>query len=148
MIPKISLTTPIASSMNVSGLKIDLGIETAQPSRNWSIPNISVTAIPPNPANTQMHVSVGPGSTPVILSKANPQSKFPHEVLLNSGQNPVASQEPVGKNKQSSLNIPSGSQIHVGHEKQDHWKKLLGMVFWREIWDQCFINVSHFDFRV
>ncbi|MBW0568084.1 hypothetical protein O181_107799 [Austropuccinia psidii MF-1] len=69
----IPLTTPIASSMNVSGLNIDVGNPKAQTSSSWSIPNISVTPIPLNPTNTQMHVSDGPGSTPKISSKANPQ---------------------------------------------------------------------------
>ncbi|MBW0552338.1 hypothetical protein O181_092053 [Austropuccinia psidii MF-1] len=58
-----------------------------------------------------MHVSEGPGSTPVISPKANPQ-----DFLLNPGRNPVASQEPFGQSKQPTLNISSGSQIHVGHE--------------------------------
>ncbi|MBW0475541.1 hypothetical protein O181_015256 [Austropuccinia psidii MF-1] len=71
--PNISLTTPIASSRNVSGLNIDLGNAMAQTSSTWSIPNISVTPIPPNPTKTQMNVSEGPGSTPEISSKANPQ---------------------------------------------------------------------------
>ncbi|MBW0555309.1 hypothetical protein O181_095024 [Austropuccinia psidii MF-1] len=64
-----------------------------------------------------MHVSVGPEGTPQISSNANPQSKFPHEFLLNRGRNPVASQDPFGKSKQPTLNIPSGSQVHVGNEK-------------------------------
>ncbi|MBW0481096.1 hypothetical protein O181_020811 [Austropuccinia psidii MF-1] len=116
--PNIPLTTPIASSMNLSGLNIDVGNPKVQPSSNWSIPNISVTPIPPNPTNTQMHVSEGPGSTPEISSKAYPQSKFPHDFLLNPGWNPVASQEPFGQSKQPTLNIPSGSQVHVGNEKR------------------------------
>ncbi|MBW0532795.1 hypothetical protein O181_072510 [Austropuccinia psidii MF-1] len=115
--PNIPLTTPIASSMNLSGLNLDVGNPKAQTSSTWSIPNISVTPIPPNPTNTQMHVSEGPESAPEISSKANPQSKFPHEFLLNPGQNPVASQDPFGRSKQSTLNIPSGSQVHVGNEK-------------------------------
>ncbi|MBW0565250.1 hypothetical protein O181_104965, partial [Austropuccinia psidii MF-1] len=47
MIPNILLTTPIASSMNVSGLNIDVGKATSQTSSTWSIPNISITPIPP-----------------------------------------------------------------------------------------------------
>ncbi|MBW0489156.1 hypothetical protein O181_028871 [Austropuccinia psidii MF-1] len=116
--PNIHLTTPIASSMNLSGLNIDVGNVTSQASSTWSIPNISITPIPPNPTNTQMHVSEGPGSTPEISSKANPQLKFPHGSLLNPGQNPVTSQDPFGRSKQPTLNIPSGSQAHVGDEKQ------------------------------
>ncbi|MBW0554199.1 hypothetical protein O181_093914 [Austropuccinia psidii MF-1] len=108
--PNISLTTPITSSMNVSGLKINVGNVMAQTSSTWSIP--------PNPTNAQMHVSEGPGSTPKISSKANPQSKFPHEFLLNPGWNPVTSQDLFGRSKQPTLNIPSGSQVHVGNEKQ------------------------------
>ncbi|MBW0565265.1 hypothetical protein O181_104980 [Austropuccinia psidii MF-1] len=134
--PNIPLTTPIASSMNVSGLFIDVGNVMAQTSSTWSIPNISVTPIPPNPTNTQMHVSEGPGSTPEISSKANPQSKFPREFLFNPGQNPVASQDPFGQSKQPTLNIPSGSQVHVGDKKRvmagnekDHWKMLLGVTW-------------------
>ncbi|MBW0496747.1 hypothetical protein O181_036462 [Austropuccinia psidii MF-1] len=106
--------------MNVSGLNIDVGNLMAQTSSSWSIPNISVTQIPPNSTNTQMHVSKGPGSTPEISSKANPQSKFPHDFLLKPGWNPVTSQEPFGRNKQPTLNIPSGSQVHVGDAKQVH----------------------------
>ncbi|MBW0564571.1 hypothetical protein O181_104286, partial [Austropuccinia psidii MF-1] len=90
----------------------------AQTSSTWSIPNIFVTPIPLNPTNTQMHVSEGPGSTPEISSKANPQSKFPCEFLLNPGQNPVTSQDPFGQSKQPTLNISSGSQVHVGNEKR------------------------------
>ncbi|MBW0487406.1 hypothetical protein O181_027121 [Austropuccinia psidii MF-1] len=74
--PKIPLTTPIASSMNVPGLNIDVGNVMAQTSSTWSIPNIPVTPILPNPTNTQMHVSKGPGSTPEISSKANPNQNF------------------------------------------------------------------------
>ncbi|MBW0550837.1 hypothetical protein O181_090552 [Austropuccinia psidii MF-1] len=117
MSPKIPLTTPIASSMNVSDCNIDVGNLTAQNSSTWSIPNISITQIPQNPTNTQMHVSEGPGSTPEISSKANPQSKFPCDFLLNPGPNPVVSQEPFVKSKQPTLNIPSVSQAHVGGEK-------------------------------
>ncbi|MBW0536044.1 hypothetical protein O181_075759 [Austropuccinia psidii MF-1] len=93
--------------MNVSGLNIDVPNPKAHTSSTWSIPNISVTPIPPNPTNTQMHVSEGPGSTPEISSKANPKSKFPHEFLLNPGWNPVALQDPFGQSKQPTLNIPS-----------------------------------------
>ncbi|MBW0576436.1 hypothetical protein O181_116151 [Austropuccinia psidii MF-1] len=105
--PNITLTTPIASTMNVSGLNIDLGNPKAQTSSTWSIQNISVTPIPLNPTNTQMDGSEGPESTPQYSSKANPQSKFPREILLNSGQNQVASQDPFGKSKQPTLIIPS-----------------------------------------
>ncbi|MBW0514971.1 hypothetical protein O181_054686 [Austropuccinia psidii MF-1] len=118
MNPKIPLITPITSSMNVSGLNIDMGILMAQTSSTWSMTNISVTSIPPNPTNTQMHVSVGPGSTPEISSKANPQSKFSRDFLLNPGQNLVASQEPFRQSKKPKLIIPSGFQAHVGHEKR------------------------------
>ncbi|MBW0568332.1 hypothetical protein O181_108047 [Austropuccinia psidii MF-1] len=116
--PQIPLTTPIASSMNVSGLNINVGNLKAQTSSTWSIPNISVTPIPLNTTNTQMHVSEGPGSTPEISSKANPQSKFPREFFLNPGQNPVTSQDPFGQSKQPTLDTPSESQAHVGDEKQ------------------------------
>ncbi|MBW0512573.1 hypothetical protein O181_052288 [Austropuccinia psidii MF-1] len=104
--------------MNVSGLKIDMGIAMAQTSSTCSIPNISITPIPPNPTNAQMHVSEEPGSTPQILSKANPQSKFSCDFLLNPSQNLVVSQELFGQSKQPNLNIPLGSQVHVGHEKR------------------------------
>ncbi|MBW0490790.1 hypothetical protein O181_030505 [Austropuccinia psidii MF-1] len=116
--PKIPLTTPIASSMNVSGINIDVGNPKAQTSSTWSILNICVTPITQNPTNTQMHVLEGPGSTPQISSKANLQSKFPREFLLNPGQNPVASQDPFGRSKQPTLNFPSESQVHVGNVKQ------------------------------
>ncbi|MBW0558317.1 hypothetical protein O181_098032, partial [Austropuccinia psidii MF-1] len=57
--PKIPLTTPITYSMNVSGLNIDVGNAMAQTSSTLSIPNLSITTIPPNPTNTPMHVSGG-----------------------------------------------------------------------------------------
>ncbi|MBW0567302.1 hypothetical protein O181_107017 [Austropuccinia psidii MF-1] len=116
--PKIPLKTPITSSMNVSGLNIDVGNPEAPTSSTWLILNISITPIPPNPTNTQMHVSEGPEGTPQISSNANPQSKFPCEFLLNPGWNPVSSQDPFGQSKQPTLNIPSGSQVHVGNEKR------------------------------
>ncbi|MBW0553243.1 hypothetical protein O181_092958 [Austropuccinia psidii MF-1] len=103
--------------MNVSRLKVDVGNVTSQNLSTWSIPNISVTPIPQNTTNTQMHVSEGPGSTPEISSKAHLQSKFSCAFLLNPGRNPVVSQEPFGKSKQPVLKIPSGSQVHVGHER-------------------------------
>ncbi|MBW0496791.1 hypothetical protein O181_036506 [Austropuccinia psidii MF-1] len=99
--------------MNVSGLNIDMGNAISKTSSTWSIPNISITPISPNPTNYKMHVSEGPGSTPEISSKANPKY-----ILLNPGRNSVAFQEPFGKIKQPTLKIPTGSQLHVGHEKQ------------------------------
>ncbi|MBW0561644.1 hypothetical protein O181_101359 [Austropuccinia psidii MF-1] len=80
-----------------------------------------------------MHVSEGPGSTPEISSKANPKSKFPCEFLLNPGWNPVTSQDPFGRSKQPTLNIPSGSQVHVGDEKRvdgGPQKRPLGNATW------------------
>ncbi|MBW0471798.1 hypothetical protein O181_011513 [Austropuccinia psidii MF-1] len=77
MSPNIPLTTPNASSMNVSGLTIDVGNPMAQTPTTWSIPNISINPIHPNPTNKHMHVFEGPGSTPEISSKANAQSKYP-----------------------------------------------------------------------
>ncbi|MBW0468585.1 hypothetical protein O181_008300 [Austropuccinia psidii MF-1] len=97
MSPNIPLTTPIESSMNVSGFKIDVGIAMAQTSGTWSIPDIYIT--------------------PEISSKAKTQSRFSYEFILNPGCNPVESQEPLGKHKQPSINIPSGFQVHVGHAK-------------------------------
>ncbi|MBW0488937.1 hypothetical protein O181_028652 [Austropuccinia psidii MF-1] len=91
MSPNIPLRSPNVSSMNISGLNVDVGNPTALTSSTWSIPNISVTSIPPNPTNTHIHVFEQPGSTPKISSKPNPQ-----DFLLNPGQNPVASQEPFG----------------------------------------------------
>ncbi|MBW0520393.1 hypothetical protein O181_060108 [Austropuccinia psidii MF-1] len=64
--PNIALTTPIASSMNVSGLNIDVENATSETSSTCSIPNISVTPIPPNTTNKQIHVSERPGHTPEI----------------------------------------------------------------------------------
>ncbi|MBW0470580.1 hypothetical protein O181_010295 [Austropuccinia psidii MF-1] len=118
MSPNIPITTPIASSMNLSGLNINVGNLTAQTSSTWSIPNISVTPIPTNPTDTQMHVSEGPGSTHEISSKSHALSKFPYDFLLNPGWNPVVSQEPFGQSKQPMLIISSGFQVHVGNEKR------------------------------
>ncbi|MBW0473228.1 hypothetical protein O181_012943 [Austropuccinia psidii MF-1] len=117
MSPKIPLTNPIESSMNVPGFKIDVGNANSQNLRIWTIANTSVTPIPPNLTNTQMNVSEGTGSTPKISSKANPQSKFPGDFLFNPSWNQVASQEPLRQSKQPTLNIPSGNWVHVGHEK-------------------------------
>ncbi|MBW0478775.1 hypothetical protein O181_018490, partial [Austropuccinia psidii MF-1] len=99
-------------------LKIDVGNPKAQTSSTWSFPNIYITPIPPKPTNTQMDESEGQESTPQVSSKANPQSKFPGEFILNPGWNPVTSQDPFGQSKQATLNIPSGSQVHVGNEKR------------------------------
>ncbi|MBW0462178.1 hypothetical protein O181_001893 [Austropuccinia psidii MF-1] len=57
MSPEIPLTISIASLMNVSGLKIDIANAMAETSTTLTIPNSSVTPIPPNPTNTQMHLS-------------------------------------------------------------------------------------------
>ncbi|MBW0510544.1 hypothetical protein O181_050259, partial [Austropuccinia psidii MF-1] len=95
----IPLTTPIAFSMNLSGLNINMGIAMAQTFSTWSIPNISITPIPPNPTNTYMHVSEGPVNTSEISSKANPQTKFPFDFLLNpdtvAKRKTLRSQEPI-----------------------------------------------------
>ncbi|MBW0588059.1 hypothetical protein O181_127774 [Austropuccinia psidii MF-1] len=96
MSPKIALTTPISSSINALGLNIDVEIAITKASSTWSIPNVPITPIPPNTTNTQMHVCEKPGSTPAISSKAESQSKFPCDFLLNPGWNPVESQEPLG----------------------------------------------------
>ncbi|MBW0475996.1 hypothetical protein O181_015711 [Austropuccinia psidii MF-1] len=95
--PNIPLTPPIAYSMNVSDIHIVVANQKAQTSSTWSIPNISITPVPPNPTNTQMHVSEGPGSTPEISSKANPQPKFKCEFLLNTGPNPFPSRITLDK---------------------------------------------------
>ncbi|MBW0543444.1 hypothetical protein O181_083159 [Austropuccinia psidii MF-1] len=112
MSPKIPLTTPIASSMNVSVLNIDVGNPTAPTSSTWSILNISVTQVPPNPTNTQMHVSEGPRSTPEISSNANPQSKFACDFLLNPAWNAVhvGNEKPVdgGRQKRPLENVTRG----------------------------------------
>ncbi|MBW0587611.1 hypothetical protein O181_127326 [Austropuccinia psidii MF-1] len=100
--------------MNVSGLNIDVGNPKAPTSSTWSIPNISVTLIPPNPTNTQTHVSQGPEGTPQISSNANPQSKFPREFLLNPGRNPVASQDPFGQNM-----APKGKSVRSQEPIED-----------------------------
>ncbi|MBW0478889.1 hypothetical protein O181_018604 [Austropuccinia psidii MF-1] len=96
MSPDITLTTRISSSMNVSACNLDVRNATSHTSSTFPIPNISVTPIPPYLTNTQMCVFEGPGSKPEISSKANPQSKFPCDLLLNPGRNLVASQEPFG----------------------------------------------------
>ncbi|MBW0594162.1 hypothetical protein O181_133877 [Austropuccinia psidii MF-1] len=128
--------------MNVSGLNIDVGNWKAPTSSTWSIPNISVTPIPASPTNTQMHVSEGPEGTPQISSKANPQSKFPCELLLNPGRNPVASQDPLDEvNSQPSIFrqdlrvMWAMKRGLMAGNKKDHWKMLLGVVCWREIQD-------------
>ncbi|MBW0563113.1 hypothetical protein O181_102828, partial [Austropuccinia psidii MF-1] len=68
-----------------------------------------------------MHVSQWPEGKPQIssnTSNTNPQSKFPREFLLNPGRNPVASQDPFGRSRQPTFNIPLGSQVHVGNERR------------------------------
>ncbi|MBW0486501.1 hypothetical protein O181_026216 [Austropuccinia psidii MF-1] len=130
--PNIPLTAPIASSMNVSGPKIDVGNAMAQTSSTWSTPNISVTPIPPNPSNKQMHVSEGPGSTPEISSKAHPQLQFPH--MAPKGKS-VGSQEPiedcdelyassplVHKEKVTGCHHPYASKPRTGHASSSREK--------------------------
>ncbi|MBW0539423.1 hypothetical protein O181_079138 [Austropuccinia psidii MF-1] len=60
-----------------------------------------------------------------MSSKANQQSKYPQDFLLNPGWNALTSQQPFWKSKQPTLNIPAGSQVHVGHEKliEGGWQK-------------------------
>ncbi|MBW0476856.1 hypothetical protein O181_016571 [Austropuccinia psidii MF-1] len=112
-------TTPIASSINLSGLNIDVENLAAPSSSTWSIPNISVTPIPPNPTNTQVNVCEGPGITPEISSKANPQSKFPPDFLLNLVRIQSRPRNPLGKIwnlKASQSNHRSQSNIVItGH---------------------------------
>ncbi|MBW0496783.1 hypothetical protein O181_036498 [Austropuccinia psidii MF-1] len=110
--------------MNVSGLNIDVGNARAQTLTSWTIKNISVIPIPLNPTNTQLHVSEGPGSTPKFSTRANTQCNFSHDFLLNPGGNLAEPQEPFGQSKQPLLNIPSGSQAHMGHEKWVYGGKL------------------------
>ncbi|MBW0559691.1 hypothetical protein O181_099406 [Austropuccinia psidii MF-1] len=100
--PNIPLTTSIAFSIHVSGINIYVGIVMAQNSSTLSIQNISITPIPMNPANTQMNVSEGPGSTPEISSKANPQSKYLCDFLLNL----VESQETFGRTVEIYASFP------------------------------------------
>ncbi|MBW0472557.1 hypothetical protein O181_012272 [Austropuccinia psidii MF-1] len=82
------------------------------------IPNSSITPITPNATDKQILVSEGPGITPGISSNLNTQLNFSHDFLLNPGGNPIELQDSFGKSQQPSLNIPSGSQAHVGYEKQ------------------------------
>ncbi|MBW0554300.1 hypothetical protein O181_094015 [Austropuccinia psidii MF-1] len=99
--------------MNVSGLNIDVGSARALATTAWTIPHILVTPVPPNTTNTQIHLSEGPGGTPNYSSTAKKHSNFSCDFLLN----PVKYQAPIVQSKQPSLNIPSGSQVHVGYEK-------------------------------
>ncbi|MBW0463482.1 hypothetical protein O181_003197 [Austropuccinia psidii MF-1] len=142
MSPNIPLTTPIASSINVSGLNIDVGNPTAQTSSTWSIPKISVTPIPPNLTNTQIHVFKGPGSTPQISLKANQQSKYPRDfplILVGIQSHP---RNPLGEvNSQPSifhqdLRLMWAMKIWlmVGGKK-DHLEMLVGVDFQMEIQD-------------
>ncbi|MBW0568258.1 hypothetical protein O181_107973 [Austropuccinia psidii MF-1] len=136
MSPKIPFTTPIASSMSVLGVNIVVGNATSQTSSTWSIPNFSVTPIPPNTTNKQINVSERPGHTPEISLKANPQSKFTQDFLLNTGWNLVVPRIPLGKvnSKPSifkhdlSFMWTMKSRLMAG-SKKDHWKMLLGVDF-------------------
>ncbi|MBW0575117.1 hypothetical protein O181_114832, partial [Austropuccinia psidii MF-1] len=62
--PNIPLTTPITSSMNLSGLNIDVGNLKAPTSSTWSIPNISFL--------------LNPGCNPVASHDPFGQSKQPY----------------------------------------------------------------------
>ncbi|MBW0568737.1 hypothetical protein O181_108452 [Austropuccinia psidii MF-1] len=145
--PNLSLTTPIASSMNVSGLNIDVGNPKAPTSSTWSIPNIYITLIPPNPTNTQMHVSEGPGSTPQISSKANPQSKFPHEfslILVGIQSHPrvpldKVNSQPLIFHQDFRFMWAMKSRLMAGNEK-DHWKILLGVIWHLKASDELYAS--------
>ncbi|MBW0587160.1 hypothetical protein O181_126875 [Austropuccinia psidii MF-1] len=124
-----NLTTPNASSMNVSGLNLDVGNPKAPTSSTWSIPNISDTPIPPKPTKTQLHVS--------WCQKAHLKS---HQTLI-----------PIQNFHVSSSLVPVGIQAHpripleevksqtsifhqdlrlmcamkgawMGGDKKDHWR--------------------------
>ncbi|MBW0556824.1 hypothetical protein O181_096539 [Austropuccinia psidii MF-1] len=93
--PNIPLTTPIASSMNVSGFNIDVGNLKAPTSSTWSIPNISVTPLPQIPL---IHKCMC-----LRVQKAHLKS---HQTLIPN------------QNFHPTLKIPSGSQVDVGNERR------------------------------
>ncbi|MBW0586966.1 hypothetical protein O181_126681 [Austropuccinia psidii MF-1] len=140
--PNIPLTTLITSSLNVSGLNIDVGNVMAQTSSTWSIPNISLTQIPPNPTNTQMHVSEGPGSTPEISSNLIPSQNFHMSsslILVGIQSHPGSPLDEVKIQPSIFHQVlrfmwEMKSGLMAGNEK-DHWKMLLGVVCQREIQD-------------
>ncbi|MBW0472446.1 hypothetical protein O181_012161 [Austropuccinia psidii MF-1] len=128
--------------MNVSGLKIDVENLMAPTSSTWSIPNISITPIPPNPTNTKMHVSEGQGSTPEISSKANPNqnSHVTSSLILfrieSRPRNPLReldSQPPMFY--QDLRFMWATNHRFIRGNQKDPWTMLLGMVCRREIWD-------------
>ncbi|MBW0519063.1 hypothetical protein O181_058778 [Austropuccinia psidii MF-1] len=84
--PNIPLTTPIASSMNVLGLNIDVGNAIAQTSSTWSIPNISVTQIPPNHTNTQIHAPFGQIKQPTLNIPSRSQVHVGYEKWVDGRQ--------------------------------------------------------------
>ncbi|MBW0556898.1 hypothetical protein O181_096613 [Austropuccinia psidii MF-1] len=140
--PNIPLTTTIASSMNVSGLNIDVGNAMAQTSSTWSIPDISVTPIPQNPTNTQMHVSGGQEAHLKSHQRLIPNQNFHMSfslILVGIQWHPRIPLDEV--NSQPSISHQDlrfmwamKSGLMAGDEK-DHWKMLLGVVCWREILD-------------
>ncbi|MBW0526214.1 hypothetical protein O181_065929 [Austropuccinia psidii MF-1] len=91
--PNIPLTAPITSSMNVSGLNIDVGNPKAQISSTWSIPNISVTPILLNPTNTQM-------DNPVASQNPFGRSKQPNLNIQSGLQVHVGNEEQVDGGQQ------------------------------------------------
>ncbi|MBW0469976.1 hypothetical protein O181_009691 [Austropuccinia psidii MF-1] len=135
--PNIPLTTPIASSMNVSGLNIDVGNATSQTSSTWSIPNISITRIPQIPLIHKCMCLRG--------KEAHQKS---HQRLIHKTSSLILVgikwhlRNPLGEvNNQPSIFHQDlrfmwamKSRLMVGGEK-DHWKMFLGVDFQREIWD-------------
>ncbi|MBW0520015.1 hypothetical protein O181_059730 [Austropuccinia psidii MF-1] len=115
MSQNIPFTTPIASSMNVSGLNIDVGNPTPPTSSTWSIPNILSLQFPQIPLIHKFMCLRGKEAHLKSHQRLIHNQIFPHDFLLNPGWNPVAYQEPFGRSKQPTLNIPSGSQVHVGN---------------------------------
>ncbi|MBW0560968.1 hypothetical protein O181_100683 [Austropuccinia psidii MF-1] len=102
--PNIPLTTPITSSMNVSGLNIDVGNPKAPTSSTWSIQFPQIQLI---------HKSM-------CLRGQKAHLKY-HQMLFPN------------QNFHPTLNIPSGSQVHVGDERRLEWgqrKRPLENVNW------------------
>ncbi|MBW0467570.1 hypothetical protein O181_007285 [Austropuccinia psidii MF-1] len=142
MSPNIPLTTPIASSWNVSGLKIDMGNPMAPTASTWAIPNILITPIPPNPTNTQIMCLSGQEAHLKSHQRLIPNQYFHMTSSLILVRIQLYPMNPLGKiNSQPSIFhqdlrfMWAMKPRFMGGNKKDHWKILPRVVCQGEIWD-------------
>ncbi|MBW0497793.1 hypothetical protein O181_037508 [Austropuccinia psidii MF-1] len=132
MSQNIPLTTPIASSMNVSGLNIDVGNPTPPTSSTWSIPNILSLQYPQIPLIHKNMCLRGKEAHLKSHQRLIPNQNFHMTSSLILVGIQLHPRNPLGKvNIQPSifhLDLRFMWEMKIGlmgGNKKDHWKMLL-----------------------